>query len=241
MTTWIDGSDFAVRAVWARTGATPEWISERIDQLLTRVGEILSVGPWDVVGGSGWPGTASERVDFVRSRVNAGSGQAQVQDGYSVTASARNAAVHVTSHTQAGNVSVGRRVPSHISLLDVVPTGAGAVRPEAADELVLALVRAWSPLLVTLGVTEQFRIDRRGGWRIPAANRVWLSEAVGPVRSAAPGIGVRTLEGGTLLSAPDDWDAQRVVDEMAKTREMNGLDVLPHQPSASTGSGTPRA
>lgn len=228
MTTWIDGSEFTLRAVWARTGATPEWIAERTDQLLVRVGEILGVGPWDVVGGAQWPGTESERVDFVRSRVNAGSGQAQVQDGYVLTASARNAAVHVTSHTQAGSVSVGRRVPSHISLLDVAPVGAGAVQPEAADELVHALVQAWTPLLVTLGVTEQFRIERRGAWRVPAASRLWLSDAVGFVGSAAPGISVRTLENGTLLSAPDDWEAQRVVDAMAKTREMNGLDVLPH-------------
>lgn len=35
-------------------------------------------------------------------------------------------------------------------------------------------------------------------------------------------------ETGTLLTLPDDWSAQQVVDATQKTLELNGLDELPH-------------
>ncbi|WP_271986446.1 hypothetical protein [Pseudoclavibacter terrae] len=228
MTTWLDGSEFAVSAVWARLGASPEWIAQRTDVLVQRLSESLRLTGWQVVGGGDWEGTEEQKVAVVAAHVNSGSGQAQLGDGYSFSLFASNAAVHVRLHTQAGSDRVGRRLPSHSSMLHVSPTGPGAVSGEQGEAMVEAMVEAWSPLQVDLSIPDLFKIARRGGWKIPPANRLWLAAEVGAADEAAEGVAVSRLGDGTLFSAPDDWDAQRVVDAMAETRERNGLDVLPH-------------
>lgn len=48
------------------------------------------------------------------------------------------------------------------------------------------------------------------------------------VTSWANGLSVTEMAGGSLISAPDDWLAERVVGAMAETLSANGLDEVPH-------------
>lgn len=228
MTTWNDGADTPVLASWARTDETPEWIAQRTDVLLNRVGELLGLGPWALVGGGEWAGDATGKAELVRARVNAGSGQAQIGDGYVLSTFARSQAVEVTAYTEAGRARVGRRLPTNTSLLDVRQTVPGALSAAQGDGLVAAMVEAWAPLSVSLSTVEVNRLARRGGWAVGPAYRLWLADEVGPIRQTADGVLASRLGEGTLLSVPGDWNAQRVVEAMEATRGLNDIDVLPH-------------
>ena len=61
------------------------------------------------------------------------------------------------------------------------------------------------------------------GW-----SRTWISAEVGAVTQAEDGLTVTELAGGTMISAPDDWPADRVVAAMTETLTANGLDEVPH-------------
>ncbi len=229
---WLDESNFVVTAKWARLGATPEWIAERADALSERVGGTLGLGSWRVVGPwVDWAGTADEKTAIVASQVNdGGTGAPQIVDGYAMSLSAQDARLDATVSIHAGAQSVGRRLPTHDSMLDVNLKRPGVVSGEQGDALVAAMVEAWSPLSVVLSTGALNVLAKRGMWKISAGYRLWLSDEVGPIGAVAEGVTKSRLGGGTLLSVPDEWDAQRVVDAMAVTRELNGLDELPHDP-----------
>ncbi len=56
--------------------------------------------------------------------------------------------------------------------------------------------------------------------------RTWISTEVGTVSRVANGLSATELAGGTLLSAPDDWPADRVA-AMTETLAGNGRDEVP--------------
>ncbi|WP_394330606.1 hypothetical protein [Mycobacteroides abscessus] len=51
---------------------------------------------------------------------------------------------------------------------------------------------------------------------------------VGTVSQIADGLTATELAGGTLISAPDTWPAERVVAAMAETLATINLDEVPH-------------
>ncbi|AIY46966.2 hypothetical protein G155_16940 [Mycobacterium sp. VKM Ac-1817D] len=91
-----------------------------------------------------------------------------------------------------------------------------------------ALASAWRPATLTLTDSATNRLARRGGWKIGAGYRTWISSEVGTVSRVADGLTATELAGGTLISAPDDWSAEQVVAAMVETLAANGLDEVPH-------------
>lgn len=72
------------------------------------------------------------------------------------------------------------------------------------------------------------QLARRGNWKIGIGYRTWISAEVGTVIHVADGLTVSELAGGTLISVPDDWPADRVVAAVGETLRLNGLDEVPH-------------
>ncbi|MHA7657123.1 hypothetical protein ACX9NJ_16755 [Mycobacterium sp. ML2] len=69
---------------------------------------------------------------------------------------------------------------------------------------------------------------RRGGWKIGVGYRLWLNHEVGLITQVAEGLSTTSLGRGTLISAPDDWPAERVIAAMTATLAANRLDEIPH-------------
>ena len=89
--------------------------------------------------------------------------------------------------------------------------------------------------------TAAGRLDhgrRRPGIRtprlVPAGYRVWISTDVGTVTETADGITARPLEGGTLITAPDEWDAATVALAVNATLDANELHDIHRSPEHPT-------
>ncbi|TDK96786.1 hypothetical protein EUA02_12820 [Mycobacterium paragordonae] len=104
----------------------------------------------------------------------------------------------------------------------------GAVTGHVGDSLCAAVAEAWKPLTLSLSDPLVNRTARRGGWKIPVGYRTWVNAEVGTVRHTEKGLASREMAGGTLLSAPDDWPADRVVAAMTASLAANGLEEIPH-------------
>ncbi|EHM15817.1 hypothetical protein MBOL_42060 [Mycobacteroides abscessus subsp. bolletii BD] len=72
------------------------------------------------------------------------------------------------------------------------------------------------------------QLARRGNWKIGVGYRTWISDEVGQINHLVDRLTATELAGGTLISAPDDWPAERVVEAMTATLRENGLDEVPH-------------
>lgn len=86
----------------------------------------------------------------------------------------------------------------------------------------------WQPSAVRLADAVVNSIARRGGWKIGVGYRLWIRKDVGTVETLAEGLTSREFATGTLISAPDDWPADKVVSAMTATLADNGLDEIPH-------------
>ncbi|MGW0163029.1 hypothetical protein ACWDUN_27285 [Mycobacterium sp. NPDC003323] len=91
-----------------------------------------------------------------------------------------------------------------------------------------AVASTWQPATLKLTDAATNSAARRGNWKIGIGYRTWISTEVGTITQSAEGLSVSELAGGTLISAPDDWPADRVVAAMTQTLAMNGLDEVPH-------------
>src|SRR5690606_34157976 len=94
---------------------------------------------------------------------------------------------------------------------------------ETVDDLVTRAVRAWRPLLAAWTTADGAHAAGRHGSDAPAGDRVRSSSDVGTVTATADGITAPPLEGGTLISAPDEWDAAMVAHAVNATLDANGL------------------
>ena len=101
--------------------------------------------------------------------------------------------------------------------------------PDGYEQVIIAaMAEHFDALMVTQANRDVFRANDRGGWQIVPAYRLWLHDTVGSITTVAEGVTTTRLGNGTLLSVPDDWEPQQVVDATLRTLELNGLDELPH-------------
>ncbi|MGO3885132.1 MAG: hypothetical protein ACTJHU_02445 [Mycetocola sp.] len=227
MDTLADSPDYTVSACWARTHESPEWLAAQLDLCAETIGTEVGVASWTIPMGESWTGTAEHKADLVRGRVNAGSGQKQLADGYSLSLMDAAQKTNVRLSAAAGAHVVGRRLPRATSSITLA-TGRGRPLPlPSADTVIAAMVSAWNPLQVVLSINPVNRLSRRGGWLVAAGYRLWLSDEVATIGAVADGVTVTRLGAGTLLAVPDDWEPDAVVDAMTQTRELNGLTELP--------------
>jgi len=226
------GSAF-VNAFWVATSETPEWIAARTDALRTQLGEILGVTHWATARGDRWQGDLEALVGIVRrhqmrEHVAEGvEGDSLPGEGYSMVLLGAGSSVRVNVSVHAGSVSLGGRIPSHDLHIELRETSPGGLTSDVGDAVCAAVASAWRPATLTLTDTATNRLARRGGWKIGAGYRTWISSEVGTIGRVADGLTATELAGGTLISAPDDWSAEQVVAAMTETLSANGLDEVP--------------
>ncbi|PFG21002.1 hypothetical protein [Serinibacter salmoneus] len=229
MTSVLTESKFIVNAVCVRVGESAGWVAEATDACARGVGEALGVGGWVHSGSdSPWPGDADERGDLVRSEVVTDQGEPLWAAGYSLSLMAKGDRFIVELSVAAGSDDVGVRLPEHRVSLTVWPGRVGDVSSGEVDGVVGAVVRAWGPAMVSASTSPVKRMERRGGWQVVGGYRLWLADGVVSVGEVARGVGVSRVWGGVLLSVPDEWHHEQVAAAMARTRELNGWDELPH-------------
>jgi hypothetical protein len=221
---WSD--DAVVKGVWVDIGETPHWIAKRTDALARLVGSVLSVPEWRVQQ-QRWAGDLDDLAEIVRAHPSTGSrGTPDPKEGYHFALSGEGIAP-VQVIISAGDTYPHGRQPLHSALVDF-PTDTPALSTEEGEGTLAALVEAFSPLMASLSTADVNLLSRRGGWKIPAAYRLWLHDTVGPIAAVAEDVTVSRVGDGTLLAVPDHWEPRQVVDATLRTLELNGLDELPH-------------
>ncbi|OHU82914.1 hypothetical protein [Mycobacterium talmoniae] len=218
-----------VRAVWVAAGESPEWIAARTDALLSELGAAFDIEDWQTPEGRRWEGSPDELTEIVRSHVITGMfGEPEPESGYGFTVSGAGPRVGFHVHVAAGLISPGGRIPGHHLTIDLREMVVGGSTSQTADTVCAAVAQTWEPSVLDLADSPVNRTARRGNWKIGVGYRLWISEEVGAIAELAEGLTSAPLAKGTLVSAPDDWPAERVVAAMTQTLAANGLDEVPH-------------
>ena len=219
-----------VRAIRVAAGESPESIAARTDALLRELKAAFDVPEWRLTSGQVWEGSPDALVDLVRSNpvreLVGGSeeiGEALQGEGYSFVLSGAGGRVSPRVWIAAGNPVVGRRLPTHHLLLELREMYVGAITAGDGDAACAAVAQTWESATFTLSDDPVRQLARRGNWKIGIGYRTWISSEVG-----MHGLTASELAGGMLISAPDDWAAERVVAAMTETLAANGLDEVPH-------------
>ncbi|PFG21000.1 hypothetical protein [Serinibacter salmoneus] len=222
-------SEIDVNVVCVRVGESAGWVAEATDACARGVGEALGVSGWrDLGAGVAWPGDADEREDLVRSHVAADRGVPLWAEGFTFGVAAKGDRFSVHLSVAAGSDDVGVRLPEHVVSLSVRQRRVGDVSSGGVDGVVGAVVRAWGPAMVSASTLPVALAEQRGNWQVVGGYRLWLADGVVSVGEVARGVGVSRVWGGVLLSVPDEWHHEQVAAAMARTRELNGWDELPH-------------
>lgn len=223
-------NDPIVRCFWARTSESPEVIAERSTAFVDSFAEQWGPYPWSVANGPRWQGTTEELADLVRARAStAARGTPDPDDGYALPLTSRQPDIFGGLGVHAGTNVISRRLPTHHADLTLTSTSSDSAVPvELGDAAVRSLVTAFDPLMVSLTTGELNGLARRGGWKIPPAYRLWLHNDVGPIHHLFDGVTATPLGNGTLLTVPDDWPPEPVIEAILNTLTYNNLDEIPH-------------
>ncbi|WP_237113435.1 hypothetical protein [Mycobacteroides abscessus] len=223
-----------VTAVWLAKSETPEWIAGRADALLAQLQGILGIARWDTARGDRWEGSPEVLAGIVRRNPvrealpDGEDGEPLSGEGYSMVLMGAGPSVEVRVWVSAGYVSFGGRVPAHHLKVDLREITPGGLTSEVGDAVVTAVASTWRPSYLMLTDREANRVARRGNWKIRVGYRTWINAQTAAVTQVADGLTMSKQNEGTLISAPDDWSAERVVEAMVATLQMNGLDEVPH-------------
>lgn len=224
-----------VRAVWVATGESPEWIAARVDDLLSQLQSVFDISEWELTNGQLWTGPLTALAEIVRSNpvreLLGGSeeiGGALPSDGYSFVISGASSRVAVRVWIAAGHPALGLRLPRRRLNIELREVAAGALTSRDGDAACQAVAKSWQPGMLVLSDDPVRQLAPRGNWKVGVGYRTWIDAKVGTVVQIAKGLIANELEGGTMISAPDDWSAEQVVQAMLSTLEANGLDEVPH-------------
>ncbi|SHT46663.1 Uncharacterised protein [Mycobacteroides abscessus subsp. abscessus] len=224
-----------LRAIWAEAGASPESISARTYELLFKIGKSLGITHWDLSDGGHWDGNGSELAEIIlrnpvrgRSSAEFPIGEALTKDGYSLTFLGSGPTVSTQVRLNAGHISAGGRIPSHHVMVYLNEKTPGAITSPIGEVICAAIAESWQPSNIVWTNSIVSSTARRGNWKIGVGYRTWISAEVGTVSHLVDSLTATELAGGTLISAPDDWPATRVVEAMTATLRENGLDEVPH-------------
>lgn len=221
-------ADATLRAVWAIAGESPEWIASHTNDLLIALGSTFDIPGWETPEGELWVGPLEALTELVIKHVTVGTfGGPEPESGCRFTVSGTNQRLLLHVHISAGSQSKGRRVPLHTVSIDLRELVFGGVTSKVGDTLCAAVAEAWNPLTLSLSDLLVNRTARRGGWKIPVGYRIWVDAQVGTINQLEQGLTATELAGGTLISAPDDWPAERVVAAMTATLAANRLNEIP--------------
>ncbi|GAB2622392.1 hypothetical protein [Pseudactinotalea suaedae] len=214
-------------ATWARANEPVEWIAAATHRFVAGLLELLDVPEWITSDRIPWPTEETAQHQLITDNLVAYEGRVAVGSGYGISLYGAELP-SPKMMIRAGAVDVGNRIPIHFAGLGFDPRYTSAPPREVVDDLVALAVRAWNPLTVDFTTTAVHAEAGRSGWDVPVGYRLWTSPEVGTFSEVAEGLTVRPLEGGTLLSAPDDWGYLAVAEAMRQTLEANDLDEIPH-------------
>lgn len=232
-TAWSDSP--SLHSVWLATSESPEWIAARTDALLNALSHVFGVNSWQTYKGDIWEGSPETLADIVRRFIvrdrptaDDPDGEAIPESGYSFIISGVGQGIELDVRVSAGSKALGSRLPMHtlwIRLRDIAPA---LLTTEMCDDLCAAVIRSWEPATAVFSDDPVRQLARRGNWKIGVGYRTWISAEVGTVTHLVDTLTATELAGGTLISAPDDWPATRVVEAVTATLRENGLDEVPH-------------
>ncbi len=229
------GQDANARAVWVGSGESPEWIAAHTDALLSQLGAAFDIAEWRLTEGEEWSGPLDVLAGIVRGNpvrefVGASEeiGDALPGEGYSFVVSGASSRVRLRVWIAAGHPAVGTRLPRRRLNIELREAYIGALTSADGDAVCTAVAQAWEPAMLVLTDNPVRQLARRGNWKIGVGYRTWISAGVGTVSHLVDRLTATELAGGTLISAPDDWPAARVVEAMTATLRENGLDEVPH-------------
>ena len=230
---WTDSP--SLHSVWVATEESPEWIAARTDALLSALSPVFGINSWYTYKGDLWEGAVGTLAEIVRRFVvrdrptaDDPDGEAIPENGYSFIVSGTGQGVALDVRVAAGSQALGSRLPMHtlwIRLRDITPA---LLTTEMCDDLATAVILSWEPSTAVFSDNPVRQTARRGNWKIGVGYRTWISSEVGTVSRLADGLSATQLASGTMISAPDDWPAERVVRAMTETLTANGLDEVPH-------------
>ncbi|WJJ56286.1 polymorphic toxin immunity protein [Mycobacterium phage prophiT46-2] len=229
------GRDANARAVWVGCGESPEWIAAHTDALLSQFGAAFDISEWRLTEGQEWAGSLDVLAGIVRSNpvrelVGASEeiGDILPNEGYSFVVSGASSRVRLRAWIAAGYPAVGTRLPRRRLNIELREMYTGALTSADGDAVCRAVTQAWEPAMLVLTDDPVRQLARRGNWKIGVGYRTWISDEVGEINHLVDRLTATELAGGTLISAPDDWPAERVVEAMTATLRENGLDEVPH-------------
>ncbi|SIJ52988.1 Uncharacterised protein [Mycobacteroides abscessus subsp. bolletii] len=224
-----------LNAIWVATSESPEWIAARTDALLHELQSIFGATSWQTYRGDRWEGSIEALADIVRRFVvrdrptaDTPDGEALPAEGFSFIVSGAGPGIELDVRVSAGSIALAQRLPMHTLAIKFREKTPGTVTSARGDALCEAVARTWNPSGFKLTDSLTNSTARRGGWKIGVGYRTWISAEVGAVSHLVDRLTATELAGGTLISAPDDWPAERVVEAMTATLRENGLDEVPH-------------
>lgn len=224
-----------LRAVWVATNESPEWIAAHTDELIGRLTLALDITSWQTEKSERWEGQPEDLVDIVRRSIvrdrptaDDPDGEAAPENGYLLSLSGTGPGIGATVRVSAGGFTIGRRVPRHTLSINLREITAGAVTSEVGDTLCGIVAQEWKPSTINFADTPVALVARQSGWKIGVGYRMWINAQVAAVTQVADGLTLTKLADGTLISTPDDWPADQVVEAMTATLRENGLDEIPH-------------
>ena len=215
---------------WDRGDEPVEWIAARMDVFVRGLTDLLGIHGWRDAYRNPWPQDEEAQRRFVRSSPVVIEDEVRPEFGYSVSLYAPDAPEPSLTIDAGEPRSPEDRIPTHGGGITFDPAYGPTPPRETVDDLVALAVRAWQPQVVAWTTASVVQESGRHGWDVPAGYRVWISSDVGTVTETADGITARPLEGGTLISAPDEWDAAMVAHAVNATLDANGLHDIRQTP-----------
>lgn len=229
---WTDSP--SAHAIWVASGESPEWIADRTDALLRRLGKIFGIAAWRLATGEPWQGSSQALADLVRRNpvrdmVSAEIGETVPGEGYSLAITGDGSRVSLLIRIAAGNSVAGKRLPRRRLNIELRETQPQAFTSTDATAVCDAVAQAWQPSTVALSDNRVRQVARRGGWKVPVGYRIWISSELGAIRHTPDGLvaTATTPVVGTMVSAPDDWPAERIVAATTELLTANGIDEVP--------------
>lgn len=220
-----------VRAMWVAAGESPEWIADHTEALIQHLRGLFGIDHWRALNGEAWQGTPADLAAIVRSYVVLGDDEPPLpepESGYRVWVMGESPRVSIRVEVTAGAIHPGTRIPLHHLAVRIQEREIGGFTSEAADAVCAAVAEIWNPASLKLTDSATNSLARLGGWKIGVGYRTWISNEVGQINHLVDLLTATELAGGTLISAPDDWPASRVVEAVTATLRENGLDEVPH-------------
>lgn len=177
-----------------------------------------------------WPTSPHEQTEWVESKIfRTEDGDPDPVNGYSFSLSQEVGALYVNLSIHAGGSAQGGRIPVNRVSAVVRETVPGGFTAAIGDSVLGAVVEVWEPLTATFRDRAVLDVARpTSSWQALWGYRTWVHDSVGSISQVAEGVRVSRLGEGTLLSAPDEWTTQRVVEAMRATLSMNDIDEVPH-------------